>query len=156
MLELTFGQNSLKETNAFQLVVDKKEDLSGLPETLIAAAAVTAKEAGMDGKWIFTLHNPSVMPFLQYADNRALREKIYNAYVCRGNNNNANDNKDVIKKLVTARLDKAKLLGYEDFATYVLEENMAKDEKNVYDLLNKIWTPALVKAKEELADINAR
>mgnify|MGYP000813188242 FL=1 len=79
MLELTFGQNSLKETNAFQLVVDKKEDLSGLPETLIAAAAVTAKEAGMDGKWIFTLHNPSVMPFLQYADNRALREKIYNA-----------------------------------------------------------------------------
>lgn len=109
----------------------------------------------MDGKWIFTLHNPSVMPFLQYADNRALREKIYNAYVCRGNNNNANDNKDVIKKLVTARLDKAKLLGYEDFATYVLEENMAKDEKNVYDLLNKIWTPALVKAKEELADINA-
>ena len=155
MLELTFGQNSLKETNAFQLVVDKKEDLSGLPETLIAAAAVTAKEAGMDGKWIFTLHNPSVMPFLQYADNRALREKIYNAYVRRGNNNNANDNKDVIKKLVTARLDKAKLLGYEDFATYVLEENMAKDEKNVYDLLNKIWTPALVKAKEELADINA-
>lgn len=97
MLELTFGQNSLKETNAFQLVVDKKEDLSGLPETLIAAAAVTAKEAGMDGKWIFTLHNPSVMPFLQYADNRACCEKIYNAYVRRGNNNNANDNKDVTR-----------------------------------------------------------
>ena len=87
MLELTFGQNSLKETNAFQLVVDKKEDLSGLPETLIAAAATTAKEAGLDGKWVFTLHNPSVMPFLQYADNRALREKIYNcllytSYIC--------------------------------------------------------------------------
>lgn len=95
------------------------------------------------------------MPFLQYADNRALREKIYKAYVCRGNNNNANDNKDVIKKLVVARLEKAKLLGYEDFAAYVLEENMAKNEKNVYDLLNKIWIPALVKAKEELADINA-
>ena len=155
MLELTFGQNSLKETNAFQLVVDKKEDLSGLPETLIAAAATTAKEAGLDGKWVFTLHNPSVMPFLQYADNRVLREKIYKAYVCRGNNNNANDNKDVIKKLVVARLEKAKLLGYEDFAAYVLEENMAKNEKNVYDLLNKIWIPALVKAKEELADINA-
>ncbi len=154
-LSLQYGDNLLKETNAFQLVVDKKEDLSGLPETLIAAAAATAKEAGMDGKWIFTLHNPSVMPFLQYADNRALREKIYNAYVCRGNNNNANDNKDVIKKLVAARLEKAKLLGYEDFAAYVLEENMAKNEKNVYDLLNKIWTPALVKAKEELADINA-
>ena len=155
MLELTFGQNSLKETNAFQLVVDKKEDLSGLPETLIAAASATAKEAGMDGKWVFTLHNPSVMPFLQYADNRTLREKIYNAYINRGNNNNANDNKEVIKKLVAARLEKAKLLGYEDYAAYVLEENMAKDEKNVYDLLNKIWTPALSKAKEELADINA-
>ena len=155
LLELTFGQNTLKETNAFQLVVDKKEDLSGLPETLVAAAAAAAKEAGMEGKWVFTLHNPSVMPFLQYADNRALREKIYNAYISRGNNNNANDNKDVIKKLVTARLEKAKLLGYEDFAAYVLEENMAKNEKNVYDLLNKIWTPALAKAKEELADINA-
>ena len=129
--------------------------MSGLPETLIAAAATTAKEAGLDGKWVFTLHNPSVMPFLQYADNRALREKIYKAYVCRGNNNNANDNKNVIKKLVVARLEKAKLLGYEDFAAYVLEENMAKNEKNVYDLLNKIWIPALVKAKEELSDINA-
>ena len=155
MLELTFGQNSLKETNAFQLVVDKKEDLSGLPETLIAAAAATAKETGMEGKWVFTLHNPSVIPFLQYADNRTLREKIYNAYINRGNNNNANDNKEVIKKLVAARLEKAKLLGYEDYAAYVLEENMAKDEKNVYDLLNNIWTPALAKAKEELADINA-
>ena len=155
LLELTFGQNSLKETNAFQLVVDKKEDLSGLPESLIASAAATAKEAGMEGKWIFTLHNPSVMPFLQYADNRALREKIYKAYINRGNNNNENDNKEVIRKLVTARLAKAKLLGYEDYAAYVLEENMSKNEKNVYDLLNKIWRPALVKAKEELADINA-
>lgn len=155
MLELTFGQNSLKETNAFRLVIDRKEDLSGLPETSVAAAAATAREAGMEGKWVFTLHNPSVMPFLQYADNRALREQIYKAYISRGNNNNANDNKEVIAKLVAARLAKAKLLGYEDYAAYVLEENMAKNEKNVYDLLDKIWTPALAKAKEELADINA-
>lgn len=155
MLELTFGQNALKETNAFQLVIDKKEDLSGLPEGLIASAASAAKDAGMDGKWLFTLHNPSVMPFLQYADNRDLREKIFKGYINRGNNGNANDNKEVVKKLVTARLQKAKLLGYEDYAAYVLEENMAKDEKNVYNLLDQLWAPALAKAKDELADINA-
>ncbi|WP_102408623.1 M3 family metallopeptidase [Parabacteroides bouchesdurhonensis] len=155
ILELTFGQNVLKETNAFQLIVDKKEDLSGLPETSIAAAASAAKNAGMDGKWLFTLHNPSVMPFLQYADNRALREKIFKGYTNRGNNNNANDNKDVVKQLVTARLEKAKLMGDDDFAAFVLEDRMAKDEQNVYKLLNQIWTPALAKAKDELADINA-
>lgn len=154
-LELTFGQNVLKETNAFQLIIDKKEDLAGLPESVIAVAASTAKNAGMEDKWIFSLHNPSVIPFLQYADNRDLREKIYKAYINRGNNNNANDNKEVIRKLITARLEKAKLLNYNDYAAYVLEENMAKDEKNVYNLLNQLWTPALAKAKEELADINA-
>ena len=155
VLELTFGQNVLKETNAFKLVVDNKEDLAGLPESLIAAAAETAAADSMEGKWIFTLHNPSVMPFLQYADTRALREKIFKAYINRGNNGNGNDNKNVVKELVAARLDKAKLLGYEDFAAFVLDENMAKNEKNVYNLLDQIWTPALKKAKEELADINA-
>lgn len=155
LLELTFGQNSLKETNDFELIIDKQEDLSGLPETLISTAAETAKEAGMEGKWMFTLHNPSVMPFLQYSDKRDLRKKMYMAYVCRGNNNNAYDNKNVIRDLVTARLEKAKLLGYEDFAAYVLEENMAKNEKNVYQLLDQIWPVALVKAKEELADIQS-
>lgn len=154
-LQLTFGQNLLKETNAFKLVVDKKEDLTGLPEGLVAVAAATAKEEGMDGKWVFTLHNPSVMPFLQYADSRSLREQIFKAYINRGNNGNANDNKEVIKKLVAVRLEKAKLLGYEDYAAYVLEENMAKNENNVYDLLNQIWTPALKKAQEELVDIRA-
>lgn len=155
VLELTFGQNVLKETNAFKLVVDNKDDLAGLPESLIAAAAETAAADSVADKWIFTLHNPSVMPFLQYADNRALREKIFKAYINRGNNNNGNDNKNVVKELVAARQDKAKLLGYEDFAAFVLDENMAKNEKNVYNLLDQIWTPALKKAKEELADINA-
>lgn len=155
LLELTFAQNVLKETNAYQLVIDKKEDLSGLPEGVVAAAAAAAEEAGMAGKWVFTLHNPSVMPFLQYADSRSLREQIYKAYIARGNNGNENDNKKVVADLVDARLRKAKLLGYEDFAAYVLEENMAKNEQNVYDLLDKIWTPALAKAKEELADIQA-
>lgn len=155
MLQLTFGQNVLKETNAFQLVIDNEADLAGLPEDVKIKAAETAKEMGKEGKWIFTLHNPSVMPFLQYADNRELRKQIFEAYINRGNNNNENDNKEVVKKLVTARLEKAKLMGYKDYAAYVLEVNMAKDEKNVYDLLNQVWTPALAKAKDELADINA-
>ena len=155
MLQLTFGQNVLKETNAFQLVIDNEADLAGLPEDVKVKAAETAKEMGKEGKWIFTLHNPSVKPFLQYADNRELRKQIFEAYINRGNNNNENDNKEVVKKLVTARLEKAKLMGYKDYAAYVLEVNMAKDEKNVYDLLNQVWTPALAKAKEELADINA-
>lgn len=155
MLQITFGQNMLKETNAFKLVIDDKKDLSGLPENLIASAAETAKEMGMDGKWVFTLHNPSVMPFLQYADNRALRERIFNAYINRGNNNNAEDNKAVVRDLITARLEKAKLMGYEDYASFALENRMAKNEKNVYDLLDQLWTPALDQAKAELADIKA-
>ena len=155
MLQLTFGQNMLKETNAFKLVIDKEEDLSGLPETLIANAAQTAKELEMDGKWVFTLQNPSVMPFLQYADNRALREQIFKAYINRGNNDNENDNKQVVRDLVAARLAKAKLMGYEDYAAFVLEDRMAKRSDKVYQLLDEVWKPALAKAKEELADINA-
>lgn len=155
MLQLTFGQNMLKETNAFKLVVDKQEDLAGLPDNLIANAAETAKENGMDGKWVFTLHNPSVMPFLQYADNRELREQIFKGYINRGNNGNENDNNEVVKQLIQARLEKAKLMGYENYASFALEERMAKKPEAVYRLLDQIWTPALAKATQELNDINA-
>ncbi len=155
MLQLTFGQNMLKETNDFKLVVEKEADLAGLPESLIATAAATAKANGMEGKWVFTLHNPSVMPFLQYAENRELREKIFKGYINRGNNNNDADNKEVVRKLISLRLEKAKLMGYEDYASFVLEERMAKNADNVYKLLNEVWTPALAKAKEELNDIKA-
>ena len=155
LLQLTFGQNMLKETNAFQLIIDKEEDLSGLPESLIANAAEEAKNAGQEGKWIFTLHNPSVMPFLQFSDKRDLREKIFNGYIMRGNNNNEADNKEIVKKLVTLRLEKAKLMGYDNYASFVLEERMAKNEQNVYKLLNEVWEPTLVKAKAELADLQA-
>lgn len=153
MLQLTFGQNMLKETNAFQLVIDKKEDLAGLPESLIANAAAAAKAAGMEGKWLFTLHNPSVMPFLQYADNRALREKIFKGYINRGNNNNDADNNEVVKTLLQKRLEKAQLMGYEDYASFVLEDRMAKTSANVYNLLDEVWAPASKQAKAELADI---
>ena len=155
MLQLTFGQNMLKETNAFQLVIDKQEDLSGLPDNLIANAAEAAKAAGMEGKWLFTLHNPSVMPFLQYADNRALREQIFKGYINRGNQDNEADNKEVVRKLITKRLEKAQLMGYETYADFVLEDRMAKTPQAVYNLLDQLWKPAVAKAKEELADIQA-
>ena len=155
MLQLTFGQNLLKETNAYKLVIEKKEDLAGLPETVINNAASTAKSLGMEGKWVFTLQKPSVMPFLQYSEKRDLREQIFKAYINRANNNNENDNKDVVRELVKARLAKAKLLGYDDFAAFQLENRMAKTSERVYALLDEVWKPALAKAKEELADINA-
>ncbi|MCD8178345.1 MAG: M3 family metallopeptidase [Tannerellaceae bacterium] len=155
MLQLTFGQNMLKETNDFQLVIDNEEDLSGLPESLIAAAAEKAKDAGLLDKWVFTLHNSSVMPFLQYADNRELREQIFKGYINRGNNNNDADNKEVVRELVAKRLEKAKLMGYDDYASFVLEDRMAKKPEKVYALLDELWTPALARTKDELADIQA-
>lgn len=155
MLQLKFGQNMLKETNDFKLIIDKKEDLSGLPANLIDNAAEAAAKADMEGKWLFTLHNPSVMPFLQYADNRELREKIFNGYINRGNYGNETDNKQVVKDLILKRLEKAKLMGYKDFASFILEERMAKTSEAVFGLLDELWTPALSKAKEELADIQA-
>lgn len=153
VLTTQFGQNLLAETNAYELVVDKEEDLAGLPAGLKAAAADVAKAKGQEGKWIFTLSNPSVMPFLQYADNREMRKQIWNAYQLRGNNSNDHDNKDILLKISNFRLEKAKLLGYASHAAYVLEESMAANPTNVYALLNKLWTPALNKAKAESADI---
>ena len=154
-LQVQFGQNMLAETNAFRLVVDKKEDLAGLPANLIASAAETAKADSMEGKWVFTLHNPSIMPFLQYAENRELREKILMGYLNRGNNGNENDNKEVIRKLLKARVEKAKLMGFNNYAELALETRMAKTPAAVYNLLDQVWQPALKKAKEELADIQA-
>lgn len=153
VLSTQYGQNLLAETNAFEMVVDKEEDLAGLPKELKAAAAAEAKTKGKEGKWVFTLQNPSVMPFLQYADNRELRKKIWDAYQLRGNNNNDFDTKEILVKIANLRLDKAKLLGYSSHAAYILEESMAENPANVNALLNKIWTPALAKAKTEAADI---
>lgn len=156
LLTLKFGQNQLAETNDFQLVIDQKGDLSGLPDDLIETAAREAGAAGMEGKWLFTLHNPSVMPFLQYADNRNLRKQIWEAYQMRGNNNNENDNKEVLRELVELRAEKAQLLGYKNHAAYKLEESMAGTPDEVYALLNRLWEPALEKAKKESKDLQAK
>jgi peptidyl-dipeptidase Dcp len=153
VLSLQFGQNLLAETNAFKLVIDNKEDLSGLPQEQIEAAAGDAKAAGEDGKWVFTLQNPSVMPFLQYADNRDLRRQIWEAYKNRGDQNNDKDNKQILIDIANLRREKAQLLGYNNHADYVLEESMAKSAENVYGLLNQLWKPALAKAKEEAREM---
>lgn len=153
VLSLKFGDNQLKETNAYRLVIDNEKDLSGLPAGVISAAAETAKEAGMEGKWVFTLHNPSIIPFLQYADNRNLREQIYKAYINRGSNPNASNNWENISKMVSLRAKKAQLLGYTDYASYVIDDNMAKKPENVYALCNQIWKAALPNAKAEAAEL---
>lgn len=152
-LQLDFGQNLLKETAAYTLVIDKQEDLSGLTQDQIAEAASRAEKAGKSGKWIFGLDNPSIMPFLANADNRSLREQMLKAYLNRCNNNNANDNKAVIKELIDLRLKRAQLMGAKDAASFILEERMAKTPTAVYELLDQIWKPALVAAKAEAKDM---
>lgn len=155
VLSLKYGDNLLNETNNYELLIDKKESLSGLPAELVEAAAEEAKAKGKEGKYVFTLSNSSVMPFLQYADNRELRKTIWNAYQVRGNQNNGNDNKENTLKIANLRMQKAQLLGYKNHAAYVLEESMAKNPDAVNALLMKLWTPAVNKAKQEATDIQA-
>jgi peptidyl-dipeptidase Dcp len=153
LLSLTFGENQLAETNKnFKLVIVDSSDLSGLPDGIIAAAAEEAAKDSTKG-WVFTLAKPSMIPFLQYAQNRDLREKIYRGYFMRGNNGNANDNNGIIAKMVKLRAQKAKLLGYESFADYVIEENMAKTPGNVYDFLMRLWKSALPMSQKEVVEM---
>ena len=153
LLSLSFGEHVLKENNRFELVIENEGDLAGLPEGVVAAAAETAKERGHEGKWVFTLHKPSLIPFLQYSERRDLREKIYKGYIDRGNHDDELDNKKICAQMAALRVERAKLLGYETHADFVLEENMAKEPAKVYELLRKLWTPALARAKAEAADM---
>jgi peptidyl-dipeptidase Dcp len=153
VLAVQFGENILKENNAFELVIDNEADLAGLPPAVVAGAADAAKERGKPGRWVFTLHKPSLIPFLQYSEKRELREKMFKAYIHRGANGNALDNTALASKEAALRVERAGLLGYKTHADYVLEKNMAKTPQAVYDFLGKLWTPALVRAKAEAADM---
>ncbi len=153
MLTLKFGENVLAETNDYKLVIDDEADLDGLPQWLIDQAADAATENDLDGKWVFTLHKPSWIPFLQYSTRRDLREKLYTAWMNIGDNDNEHDNKDIIAKIVSLRVKRANLLGFDSHADYVLDNNMAKTPENVYELLHKVWTPALNRAKAEAYDM---
>ncbi|HWQ56967.1 MAG TPA: M3 family metallopeptidase [Bryobacteraceae bacterium] len=155
VLSVRFGNNLLKETNAYRLVVDNKQDLAGLPQTAIASAADAAKAAGQPGEWVFTLQAPSIWPFLSYAENRELRRRILTAYIMRGQNDNQYDTRHILSKTATLRAEKARLLGYPTHAHFVLEERMAKEPSKVYGLLNQLWDPALKVAQKEAADLQA-
>jgi len=151
---IKFGENLLAETNTnFNLVIDNPKDLDGLPKDIIEAAATTAKELNMTGKWVFTLQKPSMLPFLQYAKNRSLREKLYRGYFERGNNNNAFDNKESILNITNLRAEKARLLGFKSHADYVISNNMAKTPEAVYTFLQNIMTPAQKAAMKDRDDM---
>ena len=153
VLAVQFGENVLKENNAFELVIENEADLAGLSPAVTAGAADAAKERGKPGKWVFTLHKPSLIPFLQYSEKRELREKMFKAYIGRGANGNDLDNTALASKMAAFRFERAGLLGYKTHADYVLEKNMAKTPQAVYDFLGKLWKPALVRAKAEAADM---
>jgi peptidyl-dipeptidase Dcp len=149
LLSVQFGQNLLAETNGFQLVIDKKEDLAGLPEGAIAQAAATATNLKMDGKWVFTIQYPIMEQFLKYSQKRELRQKLFTAYCMKGDNDNKYDNKSIISRIAKLRVERSQLLGYKNYASFALERNMAKTPEKVYEFLGQVWKAALPVAKAE-------
>ena len=148
-LSVRFGSNILAENNNFVMYQTEKQ-VAQLPTSVKDAAREKAKELGEDGKYAFTLHKPSLIPFLTFSPIRESREEIYRAYLNRGNNNDEYDNKQIINDMVRLRTEKANLLGYKSYAHYVTSEQMASTPKAVYTLLDEVWEPAVEKAKEEL------
>lgn len=153
-LYLKFNKNLLDDTNAFQLFVTDRAKLAGLPEANIAQAADAAKAAGKEGQWLFTLHAPSRLPLLQYADNRDLRRQMYEGYINLASSGK-NDNRPVINRILQKRAQKAKLLGFKDFASYSTDNVMAKTTEAAEDLLLEIWTPAINRVAEEVKEMQA-
>lgn len=155
ILSLRFGENLLAETNKYQLIVDDSSQLTGLPDNMKLAAAGAAAKVGKEGKWMFTLHSPSIFPFLQFANNRALREQIFKAYISRGNHDDEYDNKKIISRTVALRYERAKLLGYETHADFILEQNMAGNPATVNAFLDKLMKPAVEMATREASQLQA-
>jgi len=153
LLSLQFGENILAETNKFEVVIDDKSRLAGIPDNFLAAAAEAATEAGYDGKWLFTLQKPSMLPVLQYADDRDLRETLFNGYIMRGDNNDDFDNKKNLSRMASLRAQRAQLLGYENHAAFVLEQNMAKNPKTVNEFLDELIAAAMPMAKKEAQEL---
>jgi peptidyl-dipeptidase Dcp len=148
-LKLTFSKNVLQETNDFQLVINDKKELSGLPEQVIEQAHELAKQQGKEG-WIFTLHAPSYVPFMKYADNRGLRRKMSLAYGSRAFKGNEFDNKQQVLDIVRLRKERAQLLGFDTHADFVLAERMAKNPETVLKFLNDLYEVAYPAAKTEV------
>ncbi len=155
MLSLKFGENLLAETNASFIVLEKEEDLAGLPASVRAMGADAAKALKMEGKWVFTTQVPSLTPFLQHSTRRDLRERLHRAYFLRGDRGNENDNKEIVKKITALRAERARLLGYPTYADFVLEERMARNVPTVMSFLQRLWAPALERSRGEAAEMQA-
>ncbi|MBW7848381.1 MAG: M3 family metallopeptidase [Bacteroidales bacterium] len=149
ILSLSFGENVLAETNNFKLFITDSSQLAGLPSSLRSASAEAAAKEGKQGQWLFTLHNPSIFPFLQFADDRSLREQMFKAYSNRGNHDDERDNKKIIARTAKLRYERAKLLGYASHADFILEQNMASNPQTVRDFLMGLMKPAIAKAQKE-------
>jgi peptidyl-dipeptidase Dcp len=152
-LTLNFGENVLAETNAFQLILEDESDLAGIPTGIKAQAAATAKEEGQEGKWLFSLQAPSYIPFVEYADKRELREKMFRAFVSKSFKGNEYDNQENIIQIVTLRAELAELLSYPTYADYVLEERMAETPSKVNSFLEELLDKSLAKAQNEVEEI---
>jgi len=152
-LSQEFSENLLNDTNEFVLHVADEKDLGALPASLKAAAAEEAKRRELDGGWAITLQRPSCNPFMQYSPNREMRRKVFEGYAMRGDNDNEFDNQEIASKMASLRAERAGLMGYETHAHYVLSDNMAENPDRVYELLDKVWTPALRVSKDERADL---
>jgi len=148
-----YGNNLLAETNGFRLQLTSK-DLAGLPATVREAAREEARSRGLEDLYVFTLHKPSLIPFLTYASRRDLREQLYTAYLERCNHDDRYDNKELVNEFARLRLEKARLLGYESYADYVIADQMAATPAAVYELLDEVWEPAVERAREELRLMN--
>lgn len=152
-LTLKFAQNHLKETNSFELVLTDKNELEGLPESTVEAARHAAEEKGKKDCWMFTLQAPSYVPFMKYSAKRGLRKKLYMAYNTQCTHANEYNNTEIVKRIVNIRMEMAQLLGFKDFADYVLRKRMAENSGNVYKLLNDLldaYSPAARKEVEEV------
>ena len=149
LLSVKFGQNLLAETNAFRLILDKEEDLAGLPEGIIDQTSSAAEKMNLKGKWVFTIQYPIMEPFLKYSEKRELREKLFTAYFMKGDNGNDKDNNEIISRIAKLRIERSVLLGYKSYADFALERTMAKTPERVMDFLGQVWNAALPVAKTE-------
>ncbi len=154
MLSLQFGQNVLAETNAYELIITDENDLKGLPQYAIDQAKADAEQKNHEG-WLITLQAPSYIPFMQYAENRELREKLFRANGVKAYQNNEFNNEENVKNIVKLRHERAKILGYKTHADYVLEERMAKTPTTVLDFLNDLLTKAKPFAEKEIEELTA-
>ena len=155
LLTLKFSENNLKETNSYQLVLTDPVQLAGLPESIVEAAAETAREKGVKGGWVFTLQAPSYVPFMAYAANRDLRHQLYMAYNTKCTHDNSCCNLDIVRQIVNHHLKLAQLMGYKNYADYVLQHRMAANSDNVYSLLNQLLEAYKPTALKEYAEVEA-